>query len=308
MQLNSPNAQPAPFTRASDPKPVLFQRLSCEGALFDPRWTDEQKSKFFKLMNHAHIVSADSAFMMFFDKHREKAYEDSYCFWRDVRCVRPRYPVMWLEGGLDDQRFGGLLMDTSEEDEDGSAQLVMAHCRPGEKPLVGIISMAYRFDAAGKTDPNDPARCTLIPPYQCEQWEEARMMNWRWGATGQVGAYLSVLSLLHASNVTQEHESLAPEYQKRCARQFGPREAGYRFHIIKIFGKRFEYQPRGESQGGGAGMPLHICAGHYAEYGPQFGKGLLFGKYAGEIWIPPCVKGKKENGTIGANYEVACPA
>ena len=45
-------------------------------------------------------------------------------------------------------------------------------------------------------------------------------------------------------------------------------------------------------------MPRHVCRGHFAEYGPQFGKGLLFGKHAGRFFVPPHLKGKKEYGVV----------
>ena len=54
-------------------------------------------------------------------------------------------------------------------------------------------------------------------------------------------------------------------------------------------------------------MPRHVCRGHFAEYGPQFGKGLLFGRYAGRFFIPPHLRGDEKNGIVEKDYAVAAP-
>lgn len=51
-------------------------------------------------------------------------------------------------------------------------------------------------------------------------------------------------------------------------------------------------------------MPRHVCRGHFAEYGPEFSKGLLFGKYAGRFFIPPHLKGDKKNGIVEKDYAI----
>jgi hypothetical protein len=50
-------------------------------------------------------------------------------------------------------------------------------------------------------------------------------------------------------------------------------------------------------------MPVHSCRGHFSEYGPEFGKGLLFGKYEGRFWVPPHMKGRRGNGTVYKEYK-----
>jgi hypothetical protein len=49
---------------------------------------------------------------------------------------------------------------------------------------------------------------------------------------------------------------------------------------------------------------VHLCRGHMAEYGDEFGKGKLFGKYSGKFWISPCVKGDKKEGVIHKRYSI----
>jgi hypothetical protein len=52
------------------------------------------------------------------------------------------------------------------------------------------------------------------------------------------------------------------------------------------------------------GVPITSVRGHFAEYGPRFGKGLLFGKYEGKFWIPQHVRGSEEFGTVKHSYVV----
>lgn len=55
-------------------------------------------------------------------------------------------------------------------------------------------------------------------------------------------------------------------------------------------------------------MPFHLCRGHFATYTaehPRFGR-LKDG--VGRFWIPPHVKGKKENGEVIKDYAITAPA
>lgn len=46
----------------------------------------------------------------------------------------------------------------------------------------------------------------------------------------------------------------------------------------------------------GSDMPLTSVRGHFAEYGPKYGKGLLFGRIDGRFWIPQHARGAIEHG------------
>ena len=48
--------------------------------------------------------------------------------------------------------------------------------------------------------------------------------------------------------------------------------------------------------------PLSSVRGHFASYGPRFGRGLLFGKYEGRFWIPQHVRGAAEFGEVEQSY------
>ena len=42
------------------------------------------------------------------------------------------------------------------------------------------------------------------------------------------------------------------------------------------------------------GVPQRFVRGHYARYGPEYDRGLLFGKYAGKFWIPARAVGESD--------------
>jgi hypothetical protein len=49
---------------------------------------------------------------------------------------------------------------------------------------------------------------------------------------------------------------------------------------------------------------FHGVRGSYHRYGPEYGRGLLFGKYAGRFWVPPHVRGSREAGEVVQTYIV----
>ena len=122
-------------------------------------------------------------------------------------------------------------------------------------------------------------------------------------------ALVSNLVLMSCKNVglSKLPTSLSKREINHANRKNG-KEGDYRYHVLVV-------RPAGTKPGDPreqeiGTMPRHVCRGHFAEYGPEFKhsdgtpKGLLFGKYAGRFFLPPCVKGKKENGIVEKDYEV----
>lgn len=109
-----------------------------------------------------------------------------------------------------------------------------------------------------------------------------------------------VLVLLGCKNVGLS--AITDNKQFRIAtKRHGPSSTGYRYHVLVV-------RPAGgksDSPGIEIGtMPRHVCRGHFAEYGPDFGKGLLFGRLAGRFYIPPHVRGNTEYGEVAKDYLV----
>lgn len=110
-----------------------------------------------------------------------------------------------------------------------------------------------------------------------------------------------VLELLACKNVSLQTNLIDSKTSNRAAKRHGGTPDSYRYHTLVV-------RPPGAksdtpSQDIGI-MPRHVCRGHFSEYGPEFGKGLLFGRYAGRFYIPPHLKGDKKNGVVEKDYEV----
>lgn len=58
---------------------------------------------------------------------------------------------------------------------------------------------------------------------------------------------------------------------------------------------------RQDQDGGSIERALHICRGHFAEYGDER---PLFGKYAGRFWVPQHTRGTPGRGVVLKDYEV----
>jgi hypothetical protein len=76
------------------------------------------------------------------------------------------------------------------------------------------------------------------------------------------------------------------------------------YKVINILPMGY-HRPHSRSiEGSGEGVALQIRRGHYAHYGPQFNRGLLFGKYEGLYWKPQTMVGTAEAGVVVHDYEV----
>lgn len=51
-------------------------------------------------------------------------------------------------------------------------------------------------------------------------------------------------------------------------------------------------------------MPLHVARGCWHHYGPEYGRGLLFGKYAGKFWVDAHMRGSKNVGVVTKDYDL----
>lgn len=97
------------------------------------------------------------------------------------------------------------------------------------------------------------------------------------------------LNFLNASNVSIAEPSRPRPERRRIAR------TGVEVQTIVV-------RPPGKRRASsGAARPLDAAEsvlspvrGHFAHYGPDYGKGLLFGKYAGKFYIPSHVRGEGE--------------
>jgi hypothetical protein len=115
---------------------------------------------------------------------------------------------------------------------------------------------------------------------------------------------LTTFELMSCSNVSLAPRPFNPEQVRRAAKRFGDVPGGYRYHVLVVRPPGARSSTPGQEIDA---MPRHVCRGHFAEYGPQFGKGLLFGRYAGRFFIPPHLRGDEKNGIVEKDYAVAAP-
>jgi hypothetical protein len=110
------------------------------------------------------------------------------------------------------------------------------------------------------------------------------------------------LMILRCKNVSLQPHDNEPKQVRRAIKRHGGTPDSYRYHTLVV-------RPPGAHKDSPVQeigvMPHHVCRGHFAEYGPEFNKGLLFGKYAGRFYVPPCVKGNRNRGVVEKDYQIA---
>jgi len=110
---------------------------------------------------------------------------------------------------------------------------------------------------------------------------------------------VDLLYLMSCKNVCLMENQHDPATQKKLTKIRGKNFVGYRYHTLAI--KGIGESPHGPGAKTGT-MPLHVCRGHMRGYGPEFGKGLLFGRYAGLYFIPAHARGNARNGFVDKDY------
>jgi hypothetical protein len=109
------------------------------------------------------------------------------------------------------------------------------------------------------------------------------------------------LELLSCKNVSLEPRDNDPKQVRRAEKRHGINSHGYRYHVLVVRPPGARHDAPSQEIGT---MPRHVCRGHFAEYGPEFNKGLLFGKYSGRFYVPPHLKGRTENGEVAKDYAI----
>lgn len=150
----------------------------------------------------------------------------------------------------------------------------------GPAPTRGPAHM-WQFAVYDDGQPADLHWVHLIPEYPQERWDMAQLV------------LLGALDFLNCSNVDIV-EPVRPRAERRRIER-----TGVRVHTINVF-------PAGKATSGlrreGEGVALHSVRGHFAKYGPEYGRGLLFGRYAGRFFRPHHARGSVEHGEIDQGF------
>ncbi len=171
---------------------------------------------------------------------------------------------------------------------------------PNRCAIVGALR--FNLDSKGILPGGDAFDVSYCPMDRQKIYRESMSEEWLENmARRPVMRAMIALTTLSCKNVSLKSHDNDPQQVRRAMKRFGGNPDSYRYHTLIV-------RPPGAKSGSpgieiGA-MPRHVCRGHFAEYGPQFGKGLLFGKYEGRFFVPPHLKGDKKNGVVEKDYEV----
>jgi hypothetical protein len=145
----------------------------------------------------------------------------------------------------------------------------------------------HLFESAVYDDgkPADLHWTQLVPDYPIDNWENAHLVM------------LGVHNFMNCRNV-QLVEPIRPRAEARCIAR-----TGVTVSTVSVFptSKSTKGTP---GPGAGLGVPLTSVVGHFASYGPKYGRGLLFGKLEGRFWHPQHARGKAELGERRHDYDL----
>jgi hypothetical protein len=157
----------------------------------------------------------------------------------------------------------------------------------GRSPETGPIQTSgpvhmWQYAIYESGEPADLHWVHVFEAYPMERWDMAQIV------------LLGALNFLNCRNVSIEEPKRSRAERRRIER------TGVRVHEIMV-------TPTGRSTRSASPestgiMPLTSVRGHFAHYGPKYGKGLLFGKLEGRFWIPQFARGDAEHGEHEHSY------
>lgn len=162
-----------------------------------------------------------------------------------------------------------------------------------KRQIIGDIVYLYALNEYGQIMSNEAGETAFFIIHSTLDESEAPHLVSYLHVSGMA------LTFLHCRNV--EILDPPPASKKRL-----PRKVKFesRYHRLKINaigpGKRSQTTSRGT----GITQGLHVIRGHFRSYGPEFGKGKLFGRLSGRFWVAAHLKGDEGAGVIDKDYEI----
>jgi hypothetical protein len=153
----------------------------------------------------------------------------------------------------------------------------------GSFPTSGPMHL-WRFAIYENGEPGDLNWVQLNPSYPMERWDMAHLV------------VLGSLNFLNCKNVELVEPQRSRAEQRRIER------TGVRVQTINVFG--IGKRSTAEGGKGNGSLPLASVRGHFASYGEEHGRGLLFGKYSGRFWIPQHARGEKTVGETEQTFRL----
>lgn len=114
---------------------------------------------------------------------------------------------------------------------------------------------------------------------------------------------MTAMAFCHCRNIKIVKEPISRQVRRRAERTGTPIIEHHSLVIEPM--KKILIRDGGYRGKSDFNRAMHICRGHFCQYGEKYGKGKLFGKIEGQVWIPQHVRGSLDNGVITKDYKVA---
>lgn len=142
----------------------------------------------------------------------------------------------------------------------------------------------WRMAIGHDGEPLDIRWVQLLADYDMDNWDNAACVT------------LGALNFLNCANV-EAVEPSRPRPQRRRIVRTG-------VTVNEIVVAKPGKSVRSVASGDPAPTPLSSVRGHFAHYGPKYGRKLLFGKLEGRYWIPQHARGSADVGETHHTYRV----
>ena len=232
---------------------------------------------------------------------------DSYVLAEDFGCCRLPWEYAWLAWESTDPEMGG----TSQSNFALVSDITdTTFRREREEPAgTGRTILGLVWVVSATTGAGDRAAGPLLS-WNLYLTDEGRPITAQWS---QLHAALNdkafemvcvgttaALDFLNCRNV----ELVEPRRERHERRRI--ERTGVRVSELWVFPAGKTYATSSElGQPVGWGGPASPVRGHFAHYGPEWNRGLLFGKYSGRFYIPQHVRGNVEQGTREQRFVLA---
>ena len=155
----------------------------------------------------------------------------------------------------------------------------------GPFPTTGPIHM-WRHAVYENGEAADMRWFHLRPEYPMENWDMAHLV------------LLGSLNFMACRNIQLVEPTRTRALRRRLVR------LGVSVKTINVLPIGKTYQSDGNKTSSRVGTPLTSVHGHFVRYGPEYGRGLLFGKLSGRFWIPQHARGAIEHGMSERDYKL----
>jgi hypothetical protein len=220
--------------------------------------------------------------------------------WEKYSRLSIPFTQFWIEGaGEQNDRWGALVV---VHDRDGGKHHLNVCCFCASDKHGPFLYGQYVFDLDSEGTPCGDSPLSMISKEKAAIFGGEKLEQYvLW-----IGlSVMDTLQMLGCKNIHMIAKPMDEKLSRVASKRHGGNPGSYRYHVLVV-------RPAGARSDSPAQeigtMPRHVCRGHFAEYGPEFNKGLLFGRYAGRFFIPPHLKGDKKNGVVEKDYEVRTPA